>query len=221
MSILKKSISVLLVTMTAISSIAISSPLIRMETIVSFKQQPMGDSISGDLMERLFSLNNTKIKLKPNLFFSGDTITKGYVEMVNGTNGEKYASFPIEKWPYFRAKKIIADTGEEFLFVQAGRVFASESSCTGIWLVGLHKDSYVTFVTIDTIKNSGLLYTDIATSLEDGEIKLLGFTRDRNCVNGTYKGHLAYPIGVADYGINSTYLFWDEHAQWFGIRKAD
>ena len=216
-----KVFAILLIMMTTFSGIAISSPLIRMETVASFKQQPMSNGISGDLMERLFSLNNTKLKLKPNLFFSGSTITGGYVEMVDGISGKKIASFTVEKWPYFRAKKLVASTGEEFLFVQAGKVFASESSCTNIWLVGLHKGAYVIFATTDTVKNAGLLYTDITSSLEDGELKLLGFTRDRNCINGTYKGHLAYPIGGADYGINSTYLFWDEHTQWFGIRKAD
>lgn len=221
MSCLKKSFSILLVIIATFNSITFASSLVRMETIDSFKQQPMANSISGNLMEKLFSLNNVKLKLKPNLIFSKGTITGGYVELLNGISGEKYASFSVEKCPYFRAKKLIANTGEEFLFVQAGREFASESSCTGIWLVGLHNGSYVTFATIDTVKNAGLLYTDISSSLEDGELKLLGFTRDRNCVNGQYKGHPAYPIGVADYGINSTYLFWDENAQWFGIRKAD
>lgn len=221
MRYLKKSFAMSLVIIVIFNSIALASSLLSMETIDSFKQQPMANSISGNLMEKLFSLNNVKLKLKPNLIFSKGTITGGYVELLNAVSGEKYASFSVEKWPYFRAKKLIANTGEEFLFVQAGREFVSESSCTGIWLVGLHKGSYVTFATIDTVNNTGLLYTDISSSLEDGELKLLGFTRDRNCVNRQYKGHPAYPIGPADYGINSTYLFWDETTQWFGIRKAD
>lgn len=207
--------------MIAVSNTADAASFIKMDNISSFSQMPIEDGVSGDITEKLFSLNGKKMRLKPKLNFSAYTIAGGCVEILDAVSGERYASFPVAKWPYFRAKKLIADTGEEFVFVQAGRRAVSDSACDGIWLFGLHKGSYVIFVTIDTINKAGLLYEDISSNIEDGELKLLGYARDRSCVNGKFKGHSAYPIGVADYGINSTYLFWDENAQWFGIRKAD
>jgi len=211
-------IFVIILTMANISQAA---SLVKMENIASFSQLPKSDSVSGDITPKLFSLNGKKLKLKPNLRFSGYEIIGGNVEIIDAVNGEKYAAFPITKPPYFSAKKLIANTGDEFVFLQTGRQGASDSACDRIWLFGLHKSSYVIFANIETINKAGLVYSDISSSIESGELKLLGFTRDRNCVNGMFKGHPTYPIGVANCGINSVYLFWDEKAQWFGIRKAD
>ncbi|MBO6178128.1 MAG: hypothetical protein J6O04_03010 [Selenomonadaceae bacterium] len=209
-----------LITIAVTANITYAASFVKMETVASFSQLPKMDEISGDVSPKMFSLNGRKLKLKPNLQFSRYMIKGGNVEILDAANGAKYASFPVIGAPYFTAKKLVTNTGEEFLYIQKGRLGASDSACDGVWLFGLHKGSYVTFADINTVKKAGLLYSDISSSIEAGELKLLGFTRDRNCVNGMFKGHSVYPLG-ANCGINSVFFFLDEKAQWFGIRNAD
>lgn len=115
-----------------------------------------------DAIGKLISLNGHKLRLKPVLQVSDTMIMGDSVKLQNATTGEELFSFPLKAAPYFRAKKIAADTGEEFLLVQSGSVGVTDSICSGIWVVGLHKGKYVSFINIDTVRKTGLLFGDIS-----------------------------------------------------------
>lgn len=227
-----KFLATLILSVFMMSNIASAASLVQMDMIMYFSQPPHGQGqISGNAASTLISLNGQKLRLTPSFQFSDKKIIGGSIKLLNTDTGQEILSLPLEKFPYFRAKKIAADTGEEFLLLQRGRVSVSDSVCSGLWIVGLHKGGYVSFVNIDAVQKAGLVFQDISSKLEDGELKLTGFARDRDCriydstwrntIGYQYKGHPAYPADPGNCEINSTYLFWDPQAQWFGIRQAD
>ncbi len=227
-----KFLATLILALLTMNSVVCAASLVQMNTIMSFRQAPNEhDSFPSDALGKLVSLNGHKLRLKPVLQVSDTMIMGGSVKLQDANTGEELFSFPLKAAPYFRVKKIAADTGEEFLLIQSGSLGVTDSSCRGIWVVGLHKGKYVSFINIDTVQKVGLLFDDIISDLEDGEIKLTGFARDwacrvydstgRNVIGYRYKGHPAYLTSLRNCEINSTYLFWDSKAQWFGIRQAN
>ena len=98
-----------------------TSSFVSMENVVSISQRPQSDPTSGYYFEKLtFTFNGITICLLSHLQFSGNDIIGGSIDMMNAESKENYMVFPIERFPYFRIKKIVTADSNEFLLVQSG-----------------------------------------------------------------------------------------------------
>ena len=213
------------------SSYINTSSFVSMEDVVSFSQRPKSEPTSGCFEKLTFPFNEIMICLLSHLQFSGNDIIGGSIDMMNAETKENYMTFPIERWPYFKIKKIMTSDSNEFLLVQSGKNSVSDNVCKGLWLIGKINDEVIPFIDIEVLKKAGLIYQDISSSIEHGAIKLLGYARDRDCriwsqssreITGyQYQGHTAYPISLGDCGINATHMTWDNMSMKFIIRLED
>jgi hypothetical protein len=175
---------------------------------------------SGSYKSTNFSLNGDKLQLNTNLLniSSNQHISGGYIKLLSQDRRSDYMSFPVENSPFFRAYKFSNTQGNEFLIITSGKSSVSDSLCTGLWVIGKHQGNYITYISLDTLRNAGLVFQTVATGIENGELRIIGIARDRDARNGYYQGHTARPYDSAYYYINEVRLFWDDNAKWFGIR---
>ena len=209
-----------------------TSSFVSMEDVVSIRQYPQQcDSVSGCFEKFTFPFNGIAICMLSHLQFSGNDIIGGSIDMMNAESKENYMVFPIERFPYFRIKKIVTADSNEFLLVQSGITGVTSNACKELWLIGKINDEVIPFIDIEVLKKAGLIYQDISSSIEHGAIKLLGYARDRDCriwsqskreiIGYQYQGHTAYPLFMADCGINATHITWDNVSMKFIIRLED
>ena len=179
----------------------------------------------------LFKMNGKDAKLEIKLNFynkygsrknAGGTITLSGI-------GESLI-FPIKKDESAVVRIIPTTDKREFLFIRTFMDAANGSSaCTNMWLVGEANGKFVTYANLDTVTNAGLLYDDIVPSVRNGELWITGKARvywgadpqaPPRPMSSKYDG---VPIHVdGNYcTINSAVLFWDDAAQWFGIRMEN
>ena len=188
-------------------------------------------SCNGDLNGASFTLNGEKLKLRTELGFITEYnerhIGGGYVRLMSEDGVIDYLSFPIGKKESFLVHKITTDTGNEFLIVNTRVNAASDSALRRFWLVGKYNNQYITYATQNSLNQAGLLYQDISYDVTNGEIQVKGFapyhSRDyypRGDNRLTYKGHRVTEYHGELY-VNQVRLFWDDNAQWFGIRLID
>ena len=164
-----------------------------------------------------FTLDGSKMKL--NIDVSNKNAE------LKDSSGNTVMNFRLERTPYFRAYKIKMDGGKEALLVLSGQNGVSDYVVTDFWLVGKYKGKYVIFSRLESAKNSGLIHQgiEVFTVNPSGELWIQGIARYRDCADGYYHGHKAVPSKSirAYYAINAVSYFWDENAQWFGIRYND
>ena len=218
--------------------------IVNMEEVMSVMNVPK-KSPTGDLNGAYFTLNNERLHLKA--YFNQNTkrysyktgyedvvtITGGYVKLLDANNVHDYLSFPVDKYPYFQAYKLTTETGKNFLLIIKGKQYVSERDANGVWLIGKQNDKYVTYITLANLEAAGLVYQRIIPKIENGELRLIGAARDRDCnIRGTndaqppytYKGHAVSRTEmatIADCVVSNVYLFWDDNANWFGFRYSD
>lgn len=189
------------------------------------------EDCSGDLNGAVFTLNGERLKLRTELgyinYHNGRHIGGGYVRLMSADGSKDYLSFPIGKMESLVVHKITTDTGADFLTVSTRLNAVSDSALKRFWLVGKYGNQYISFATQDSLKQAGLLCQDIDVDVLGGEIRVKGYipyhSRDYYPIGDnrlTYKGHKV----VEDRGdlyVNQVRLFWNDSAQWFGIRLID
>lgn len=212
-----------------------ASTLSGLHEIMEIYDIPVSGSVDHkDVNGVSLTLNGKPLRLVPTLSFDyrhGNHILGGYVRLMSGDGQQDYLSFPVEKFPRFRVYKFQNDVGQEYLLMLSSVKAVTDSACRGLWVVGGYGSQYVTFATLDAVSNAGLLYEEIVPSIENGELRLLGVARDRDCrtydpqtglwLEGLFKGHPVQPHGIAYCQVNWISLFWNSDAQWFGIRRAN
>lgn len=217
-----------------IPGIGAASTLSGLHKIMEIYDIPVGGSVDHkDVNGVSLTLNGKQLRLVPTLSFDyhhENHILGGYVHLM-GIDGQDYLSFPVEKWPLFQVHKFQNDAGQEFLLLLSKANAVTDCACRGLWVVGGYGNQYVAFVTTDSVLKAGLLYEDIHPSIENGDLRLLGIARDRDCrtydpqtglwLEGIFKGHPVQPYGIAYCQVNWVSLFWNSDAQWFGIRHAN
>ena len=196
------------------ASIAHASPL---EQIMSFNEVPkLGYS---GLKNTYFNLNGDALQLNVNgVNRNSNHISGGYVRLMSKNGQKDYLSFPVKNCPFFSAYKFNINGGNEFLLLREGVSAVSDRACEGLWIIGKYKGNYISFISLDTLRNAGLIFADIAAETANGELRLIGITRDRNCRDGYYRGHRVRSYDLAYCAVNEARLFWDNNAQWFGIK---
>ena len=213
-----------------------ASTLSGFHKIMEIRDYPHGDGAPahmGDVNGVSFTLNGKPLCLVPDVMFNysrGGHISSGVVRFMSEDKRQEYLSFSVGTCPKFLAYKFQNNDGQEFLLLISGVLGVSDSACRNFWLVGGYGNQYVTFATLDSAVNAGLLYEDIGPSIENGELRITGYARDRSCrtydpqtgqQRYSFKGHPAYLCGAADCYINWISFFWNSDAQWFGIRRAN
>lgn len=209
-----------------------ATSMLGIHKVMSFRDNiGMPEDCSGDLNGTVFTLNGERLKLRTELgyihYHNGRHIGGGYVRLMSADESNDYLSFPIAKMESFVAHKITTDTGAEFLTISTRINAVSDSALKRFWLVGKYGNQYISFASEDSLKQAGLLYQDIDVDVLGGEIKIAGYAAYHSrdfYPNGdnrlTYNGHKA----IDDRGelyINQVRLFWNDSAQWFGIRLID
>ena len=231
---------------TFVSSLGIvhGSAVTNIEQIMNIVNVPFMQP-EGNVNGIYFSMNNENLHLKPflneymekNIYDRNNTsqvvsIRGGYIKLMDEDDLADYISFPVNISPFFRAYRIQLDNGKEFLLVIEGKQAVSDRMATNLWLVGKENRKYVTYASIENIKNAGLIYQDILPKIENGELELMGIAKKRDCniwthrkdiPPYTYQGH---PVSEFDSNseyakVNNVNLFWDDSNNWFGIRYAD
>lgn len=196
-------------------TLANAAPLVSMQEVMSFFQVPTS-SISGDVEGQQFDFHGEMVQLKPYLQDDDGTIAGGSVHLESVNDEKTYFTFPLTSFPFFTAYKITDDEGTDFLLIESGKAHATNFECTGLWLIGLYKNQYVTFANLDTVRRAGLQFQTIVPSIAGGELNLMGIVPD----NPSFVWHgYGLHAGLVPQMTN-VQLFWDDKAQWFGIRQA-
>jgi len=214
--------------MAMIPGVGAASTLSGFHKIMEIYDPPMGSEIKpselGDVNGVYFTLNGKPLCLVPDLMYSNEEHRRGHIEsgsvhFMSGDRNQTYLSFPVEKFPRFHVYKFQNDAGQEFLLILSCILGVPDSACKNLWLIGGYGNQYVTFATLASAVNAGLLCDDIVPSIENGELRLLGVTH----YGLPHEGHPVYRYGWnrTQYYINWMSLFWNSDAQWFGIRRAN
>lgn len=163
--------------------------------------------------QKQFNFKDNKEKLK---FVHAD---KYILKLMSRDNKHDYLSFlnyRTKKGAQSYGIRIIKTDDPNRTFYEITATEGAHGRNCGYWLIGRYKDSWVTFISIDHLRKMGFdpgLENRMTSEITpDGKII---FTNE----------HSYMPPG-GRYGYQRRFapdlrleLFWDEDAQWFGIRK--
>lgn len=188
-------------------------------------------SAPTDLNGAFFSLNGESASIEAKLnFYNEYGSRKNAGGTIEVSSGNKKISFPVRKDESASVYLISSNADRDFLLVRTYMDAANGSSaCRGMWLVGKANGDFVTYATLSTVERAGLLFDNVRPSVKNGELRITGFARvywgadpqaPPRPMSSKYDG---VPIHVdGNYcTINSAVLFWDDAAQWFGIRMEN
>ena len=188
-------------------------------------------SAPTDLNGAFFSLNGESASIEAKLnFYNQYGSRKNAGGTIEVSSGNKKISFPVRKDESASVYLISSNADRDFLLVRTYMDAANGSSaCRGMWLVGKANGDFVTYATLSTVERAGLLFDNVRPSVKNGELRITGFARvywgadpqaPPRPMSSKYDG---VPIHVdGNYcTINSAVLFWDDAAQWFGIRMEN
>ena len=183
---------------------------------------------SGVHWARLDNLNGKEADVKIRVKYYRDYgVRKNGGGAITVSCGGELLSFPVKKDESAKVEIMPTTDKRAFLLIRTYLDAANGSSaCTGMWFVGEANGKLLTYATLDTVRNAGLLFDDISLSVKNGELWITGMARvywgadpqaPPRPLGSKYDG---VPIKVdGNYcTINSAVLFWDSAARWFGIR---
>ena len=188
-------------------------------------------SAPTDLNGAFFSMNGESASIETKLnFYNEYGSRKNAGGTIEVSSGNKKISFPVGKDESASVYLISSNADRDFLLVRTYMDAANGSSaCRGMWLVGKADGEFVTYATLSTVEKAGLLFDNVRPSVKNGELRITGFAKvywgadpqaPPRPLSSKYDG---VPIHVdGNYcTINSAVLFWDDAAQWFGIRMEN
>ena len=130
-------------------------------------------SAPTDLNGAFFSMNGESASIETKLnFYNQDGSRKNAGGTIEVSSGNKKISFPVRKDESASVYLISSNADRDFLLVRTYMDAANGSSaCTGMWLVGEANGKLLTYATLDTVKNAGLLFDDISPTVKNGELR--------------------------------------------------
>ena len=111
----------------------------------------------------------------------------------------------------FSVKEIHAEDPERKFWLTRTCVGISDDACKSFRLIGRDGDTYVEYLTLEDLQEAGLSGYEVYWRVEDGEIVVTGWVRNRG-------RELAF-TGKMDSKVDEVRLFWDEDAEGIGIRR--
>ena len=140
-----------------------------------------------------------------NVHNEGD-FEKNYASMESADGKTVYFTFPVGM--RFQVKEIRTEDPErKFWLVQTG---ASVNTCEKTCLIGRYGDTYVKFVSLEDLQEEKLSGYASWWTVEDGEVVV------RDWVSG--RSGEVWIAGRMHSRVDEVRLFWDEEAEWVGIR---
>ncbi|SFH90572.1 hypothetical protein SAMN04487861_10810 [Selenomonas ruminantium] len=186
---------------------------------------------NGEHWAKLSNFNGKEVNVKIRVKYYHDYgIRKNAGGTITVSCGREMLSFPVKKDESAKVQIMPSTDKREFLLIRTYQDAADGSSaCMGMWLVGEKDGKLLTYATLDTVENAGLLFDDISPTIKNGELWLTGTAKvywgadpqaPPRPLSSKYNG---VPVKVdGNYcTINSAVLFWDSAAQWFGIRMEN
>lgn len=132
-----------------------------------------------------------------------------YVTMESADGETVYFTFPAGM--RFNVKEIRTGDPERKFWLARTGVGASDDACKSFCLIGRDGDTYVKYITLEDLQEAGLSGYEVYWRVEDGEIVVAGWVRNRG-------RELAF-TGKMDSKVDEVRLFWDEDAEGIGIRR--
>ena len=132
-----------------------------------------------------------------------------YVTLESADGETVYCTFPAGM--RFSVKEIHAEDPERKFWLTRTCVGISDDACKGFRLIGRDDDTYVEYLTLEDLQEAGLSGYEVYWRVEDGEIVVTGWVRNRG-------RELAF-TGKMDSKVDEVRLFWDEDAERIGIRR--
>lgn len=162
--------------------------------------------IRGETFVRVMDLDGTELTF---VVHDEDSFKTNYVTLESADGNTVYFTFPAGM--RFYVTEIHTEEPERIFWLVEARVGVSDDSCKSFNLIGRCGDTYVTYVTIDDLHAAGLIGYEVWWKVEDDELIVEGWKRSRSedRWRHKYKWHSQ---------LDEIRLFWDEDAQWFGIR---
>ncbi len=137
------------------------------------------------------------------------SLESNYVTLESADGKAVYYTFPAGRW--FNIKEIRTENPERnYWLTESWTSFSNEFS-RSFCLIGRYGDTYVPYVTLDDLQATGLVGDDVRLRIRDSEIIVQGWQRiwDDELIKKGEKYVQADEVT----------LFWDEKAQWMGIRR--
>jgi len=184
---------------------------------------------SGDLDGVDLTLNGEALKLRTDFSYvqcrSGDRhIDHGVMRLMSRDGSKDYLSFPMKYPDGFLVFQFQNAQGKEFLLIQKEYSYATGRDTHEFWIIGKSGDKYITYATLDGARQMGLLGESAYPTIRNGELHIRSYVKGwearQDDGHYAYQGHPAHPVGKSAY-VNSVAYFWDDNAQWFGVRLVD
>ncbi len=132
-----------------------------------------------------------------------------YVTLTSADGETEYCSFPLGA--RFSVKEIHADFPDRVFWLARTGIGVSDDTCKSLCLIGRYGDTYVSYVTLDDLRDAGLVGHEVWWKVEEGELVVTGWKRSRS--EDMWRHNKKW-----DAQLDEVRLFWDDEAQWFGIR---
>lgn len=138
-------------------------------------------------------------------------LQRWWIKFTSKDKKEDYFSFPIG----YRSgvTEITTKNPDKKFWIIESVVGESSWNCIGFWIIGKYGDSYVNYVSLDSLIQAGLGPNNLVFHVNnDGTIKVI--QQHRN-----YGDEIRKNGGRMFNTIKTVTLFWDDQAQWWGIRS--
>lgn len=174
--------------------------------VTSASFDPENRCIRGKDRVKVTDLDGTKLVF---VVHDEQSLESNYVTLESADGKAVYCSFPAGK--RFNIKEIRTENPERnYWLTESWSSFSNEYS-RSFCLIGRYGDTYVPYVTLDDLQAAGLVGDDVRLRIRDAEIIVQGWQR-------TWDDELVKK-GEKYVQADEVTLFWDEKAQWMGIRR--
>ena len=121
-----------------------------------------------------------------------------------------YLTFPAGM--RLSVKEITTDEPRRRFWLARTGIGVSVDTCSSFCLLGRYGDTYVNYVSLDDLWAAGLVGHEVLWKVEDGELVVEGWKRNW--------GEDLERTGEMHSLVGEVRLFWDDDAQWMGIRRT-
>jgi hypothetical protein len=173
-------------------------------SVMSIGKMAYRTALEGDIDGKsVVDLDGTELK-----FIVHDTCSKSAYITVEKNN---IILFDIPVGFRCNVTEITCAKPAQKLWLIKSDIGVSDSTCIGFWLIGNYAGQYVNYVNVNTIKNALTAGYEFYPKIYRDRIVIESFVRNR--------GEALRRTGEMDSIVDSITLFWDDKAQWFGIRR--
>lgn len=182
---------------------AFAMKFVEPEEVKNVSFNPENRGIRGEKRVEVTDLDGTELVF---VIHDERSLESNHVTLESADDKTVYCTFPAGTWR--DVTEITAeDPARNFWLAETRTGAGSRSFC----LIGRYGDTYVPYVTLDDLRAAGLVGHEVWWTVEDGEIVVQGL----ECNRSEEQERTGETYSLVD----EVTLFWDEEAQWIGIRR--